>query len=310
MIFSFGKQSIRNFALAAGALTLFLSVSIPDDATAQGKSKDNKSNSSQSSGKGKNKASTSSSSGSKSKSNASSSKKSNSNTASSSKSSGSSNINSASTKEKNLNAQLKSLNSLKRNPEALLNSSDKKLGEIQTFLANKMLLDETVINRELASQALALLTNDVNALSAALAEAEQDQLAFTAELLGVSEEMTALQAGLEALDPATQQDQIDALNAELALLDAQRAQIELDALAASERVGEISAEADRVQSVQSQAQTELAVLQEDVDGLEAITGDDNLSLALVSFLVNSGQTADVESITPEMLDWAKQQLAL
>ena len=310
MIFSFGKQSIRNFALAAGALTLFLSVSIPDDATAQGKSKDNKSNSSQSSGKGKNKASTSSSSGSKSKSNASSSKKSNSNTASSSKSSGSSNINSASTKEKNLNAQLKSLNSLKRNPEALLNSSDKKLGEIQTFLANKMLLDETVINRELASQALALLANDVSALAAALAEAEQDQLAFTAELLGVSEEMTALQAGLEALDPATQQDQIDALNAELALLDAQRAQIELDALAASERVGEISVEADRVQSVQSQAQTELAVLQEDVDGLEAITGDDNLSLALVSFLVNSGQTADVESITPEMLDWAKQQLAL
>lgn len=310
MIFSFGKQSIRNFALAAGAPTLFLSVSIPDDATAQGKSKDNKSNSSQSSGKGKNKASTSSSSGSKSKSNASSSKKSNSNTASSSKSSGSSNINSASTKEKNLNAQLKSLNSLKRNPEALLNSSDKKLGEIQTFLANKMLLDETVINRELASQALALLANDVSALAAALAEAEQDQLAFTAELLGVSEEMTALQAGLEALDPATQQDQIDALNAELALLDAQRAQIELDALAASERVGEISAEADRVQSVQSQAQTELAVLQEDVDGLEAITGDDNLSLALVSFLVNSGQTADVESITPEMLDWAKQQLAL
>ncbi|MDA8603880.1 hypothetical protein N9M21_05640 [Alphaproteobacteria bacterium] len=56
MFFSFGKQSIRNFALAAGALTLFLSVSIPDDAKAQGKSKDNKSSSSQSSGKGKNKA--------------------------------------------------------------------------------------------------------------------------------------------------------------------------------------------------------------------------------------------------------------
>jgi len=49
---------------------------------------------------------------------------------------------------------------------------------------------------------------------------------------------------------------------------------------------------------------------DEFDRLEALTTDDVLVDALVAFLANSGRSVDEDDITDEMLEWAKQQLAL
>jgi chromosome segregation ATPase len=56
--------------------------------------------------------------------------------------------------------------------------------------------------------------------------------------------------------------------------------------------------------------TSLDNASDEFDRLEALTTDDVLVDALVAFLVNSGRSVDEGDITDEMLEWAKQQLAL
>jgi hypothetical protein len=54
----------------------------------------------------------------------------------------------------------------------------------------------------------------------------------------------------------------------------------------------------------------LSDLSLEIDLLEEQTGDDALSLALKDFLLKSGQTESDADVTPELLQWAKDQLSI
>lgn len=290
--------TVMTFAL----ITLSAAIPVGNEAWAQGKGKGN-GNASQGGSKGKNKgsgkqASSGGSGGSNSK-------------ASGNKSSSRNTVTAGKTqKVANLNSQLKSLNSLKRNPEALLNSSDKKLAELQGFLALKSDLESSLAEQDLILSALQSLDAELGAVSAALTEAELAQTAIDEALIENGAAITDLAAQIALLDPALDQEQIDVLSNQLQELETTGSSLVLESEQAAGLVNSLSSQVDGFVEQQGQTEADLGLLVAEIESLEEATGEDDLVDALVSFLANSGQTATTDSITPEMLDWAKEQLGL
>ena len=199
-------------------------------------------------------------------------------------------------KPKNVNAQLAGLNSLKRNINGLMNSSDPRMVELRSYVAN--------------SAALEIATRD---LAAAQAELQSLVGAFEGYV-----DSTVANAGLVAYDGSGAYDDpslasLQARQAELAAAIAADptnadAQAEYDTLTAT--LGTIGSSAE-LQAISTQ-QGLIGGLESDIAGYQSVTTEESLRAALLT-AANENRVADAGGdayLTPEIMSWAEQQLGV
>ena len=140
-----------------------------------------------------------------------------------------------------------------------------------------------------------------------------------AAIAALEEEVGTLQTQLsqQQNEADLAQGEIDSLNDSLAnigssldSLAAEIASYEQTSLQQAQDLELLELQQADQQALLDDLNTSLDNASDEFDRLEALTTDDVLVDALVAFLVNSGRSVDEGDITDEMLEWAKQQLAL
>ena len=223
-------------------------------------------------------------------------------------SSGKSNL--GTNKTRTLASQLKSLNSLKRSSTAIANSSDPKLAGVQNLLAAKEELGDARKQQLLAIDALEAAKLATQMAAAELLEQQGALEDLSALITAADSQITELNAQIEALDPETQQDEIDALALTLETVSGDRLILVTQEETLQTEVAALNTDLGLARETETVALGTLSDLSLEIDLLEEQTGDDALSLALKDFLLKSGQTESDADVTPELLQWAKDQLSI
>ncbi|WP_417309250.1 hypothetical protein [Devosia sp.] len=199
-------------------------------------------------------------------------------------------------KQKNIHAQLAGLNSLKRNINGLMNSSDPRMVQLRSYVAN--------------SAALEIATRDLIAAQTDLGAAVG---AFDSYV-----DATVTNAGLVAYDGSgvyndPSVSDLQARQAELSATLANdpanaAAQAEYDALNATLQTIASSAELEAIRTQQGV----ISGLESDIAGYQSLTTEDSLRAALLA-AANDNRMADAGGdayLTPEIMNWAEQTLGV
>jgi chromosome segregation ATPase len=183
-----------------------------------------------------------------------------------------------------------------------LDSANAGIGETELNLT----ASETEL--EALRQALEALSPDDDGYAdtqAAISELETQVGALQTQLATQQSEAASLQEEVNSLDQT-----LTNISASLATLSDEIASFEQTSVQQSQDLELLELQQAEQQALLDDLNESLGSASDEFDRLEALTTDDVLVDALVAFLANSGRSVDEDDITDEMLEWAKQQLAL